>query len=103
MSATKEGKLHMKDGQVDDTDWVHILWQVQNLHFLTCKLLQGSKIKCDHKNNIGVQTFDGNIILDPCIKTHDGWVAGVAKLAHPSEVITHATIKSLGIHLTGLF
>ena len=100
-----------------------------NLHSLTYKLSQGNKVKSNHKNNIVVQYFKGNIILDFQIKTHDGWVARVkflqetcrvkaqlanafttkdinnlhAMLGHLSKVITHATAKSMDNHLTGTF
>ena len=45
--------------------------------FLTCKLLQGNKVKSDHKNNIVVHSSEGDIIQDCCIKIYDGLVAGV--------------------------
>ena len=69
-----------------------------------------------------VQSSKGNIILDSHIKTHVGWEAKGheraqlanaltnkdvkdlhAKVAHPPEVITHATTKAKGIHLTDMF
>ena len=76
-----------------------------------------------------VNTPTGNIILDCQIKTHDGWVTGVnflckannakavsattlpkknvndlhVELGHPSETITQATTKALGIQVTGTF
>ena len=94
---------------------------------LTCKLLQGNKI--DHKNNIGVESSNGNIMLDCCIKAQNGSAAGVKFLCetsqvmaqsttahkqknindlhiefgHPSEVIIHATVKSMGIQVTGTY
>ena len=100
-----------------------------NLFCLTCRLLQGKKVKNDHKNNIVVHSSESNIILHCHIKTHDGCIAGVKFLqgighkrvqlanaltmknmhdlhvdsSHPSEVITHATTKSLGIKVTGTF
>ena len=96
-----------------------------NLYSPTFELLQGNKIKSDYKNNIVVQCSKGNIILDCHVKTCDDWVARVkflqenchkraqlanavtkenlndlyAKLGRPSEVITHVTDKSMGIHL----
>ena len=105
---------------------LHALWPLNycaktnaNLYSLTCKLLQENKIKTDHKNSIVIQYCQ--------IKTHDGWVAGVkflnqvervqlarsfikkdinilhAELGHPSEVITCATGKAMGLHLTDMF
>ena len=97
-----------------------------NLNSLTCKLLQENEIKSDHRNNIMVQFSNGGIILDCWIKICDGWVAEVKflwetghkrtqlaktstrkditglhiKLGHPSEVITIATGKSIGINLS---
>ena len=88
---------------------------------LTCKLLQRNKISSDHCNNIMVSYTSGDIILDPQIKTCDGWVARVnflqethdkmaqsaiaqckkniknlhVELRHFSESITHATTKAL--------
>ena len=76
-----------------------------------------------------VNTPIGNIVLDCQIKTHDGWVAKVdfhcktnneravsattlptrnvnnlhIELGHPSETITQATAKALGIHVTSTF
>ena len=100
-----------------------------NLFSLTCKLFQGNKISSDHQNNIAVNTPTDNIILDCQIKTHDSWVRGVnffcktntdkavsaitltkrninnlrVELGHPSETITQATAKALGIQVTGTF
>ena len=48
-----------------------------NLFLLICKLLQGSKIWSDNKNNIVVEIMSGDIILDCQIKTHNGWVVRV--------------------------
>ena len=47
------------------------------LYSLTCKLLQGNKIKKDHKDNISVKSSEGDIVFDCCIKSYDSWVAGV--------------------------
>ena len=59
MSATKKGQLHVNVHKVNGIEEVHILWPIKwcpktgtNLFFLTCKLLQGNTIICDHKNNI---------------------------------------------------
>ena len=97
------------------------------LYSLTCKLLQGSKINSDHKNNIVVHSPEDDIILDCHINTQDGCVARVkvlqetgqegaqlantfirkiinhlhTKLGHPSAVITNATTNS--VYLTGTF
>ena len=80
-------------------------------------------------NNIVVNTQMGDIVLDHWIKTHDDWVAGFNFLpkankeravsattlpkrnindlhiesGHPSETITQATTKALGIQVTGTF
>ena len=69
----------MKVCQVNGSERPHILWPVKysakdgaNLNFLTCKLLQGNRIKSDHKNNIMTQSFNGEIILDHGMNTHDG-------------------------------
>ena len=69
----------MKVHQVDSSEWAHVLWPVKhgdkadaNLCSLTYKLLQGSKVKSDHKDNIVVQSSKADIALDDCIKTHDG-------------------------------
>ena len=99
-------------------------------YFLTCKLLQGSKILSDCKNNIITQSTGGNIILACRLKTHNGWIASVkflqetghershltksliqkkdinildAELGHPSKVITYATGRAMKLHLTGMF
>ena len=94
-----------------------------NLFLLTCELLQEKTLSIDHGSNIMVKYTDGNIILDCQIKNHDGWVARLefvwkinderaqsamaphkknmnnlhVELSHPSESITHATTKALGI------
>ena len=72
--------------------------------------------------------MDGDIILDCCIKTHDGWVVRVkllgksdnsaqlatapfrkyiyalhVELGHPSKSITHTTAKVIGIQVTTIF
>ena len=84
MSATKKGKLHMKVCQVDGSEWVYIVWPVKycvkegaNLYSLTCNFLWRKRIKNNHKNNIMVQSSEGNIVLDFHIKTHDVWIARV--------------------------
>ena len=100
-----------------------------NIYSLTCILLLGSKLESDCKNNFVPQCTGGNIILDHCIKTHNGWVDGVmflwetspqkaqwakssiqkctnnlhSELGHQSEVITHDTGIAMGLHLTGTF
>ena len=74
-------------------------------------------------------SFDGNVILDYQIKTHDGWVARVEflwetpekraqsatalhnknindlhfELSHPPKSITCATATAMGIQITGTF
>ena len=99
----------------------------ENLFSLMCKLLHGNEISSDHQNDIMVSTTCGDIILVCQIKTHDGWVARVKflhetnnkrvqsamsthekninnlhiELGHPSETITHASTKALGIKVTG--
>ena len=76
-----------------------------------------------------VYGWDGNIIIDCQIKTHDSWVAGVeflqktndkraqsasapckininnlhVEFGHPFKTITHATTKALGVQVTGTF
>ena len=84
MSTTKKGKHCMKVCQADFTEQIYALWPMKycakadaNLCSLTCKLLQGNKIKSNHKSSIVVQSFEGNIAIDHSIKTHDGWVARV--------------------------
>ena len=69
MPATKKGNLHVKVHQVNRIEWVHILWPAKfcfkasaNLFSLTCKLLQGNRIASDLRNNIVVNTSNGNII-----------------------------------------
>ena len=59
--ATKKGKLCLKVWQVDMSEKVHVLWHVTfcvkaivNLFWLAYKLLQGTTILSDHKNNIVV-------------------------------------------------
>ena len=42
--------------------------------FVDMQILAGKQEKSDHKNNIVVQSSNGNIILDHQIKTHDGWL-----------------------------
>ena len=100
-----------------------------NLLSLTCELSQGNKLASDHQSNIMVNTPTGNIILDCFIKTCNGRVAGVnflheanderavsatalpkkninilhIELGHPSETITQAITKALGIQVTGTF
>ena len=97
-----------------------------NLFSLTFKVFQGNGIKNSHQNNISVESSEGNIILDHQIKTDDGWVVGVkflhessqgraqsatamhkknindlhVELGHPSEVITHDTMKAMSIQVT---
>ena len=44
---------------------------------LSCKVLQGSKISSNWKNNIVIHSTSGDIVLDCQNKTCDGWVAGV--------------------------
>ena len=63
ISATIKGKLCMKVCPVDGSE---------NVYSLIFELLQGEKVKSDHKNKIFVQSSNGYIILDCCIKTHDG-------------------------------
>ena len=91
------------------------------------QLSQGNKTSSDYHNKIVAKSRDGDIILDYCIKTFDGWVARVKflheigdmrvqsatapqtknindlhiKLSHPYESITHATTKAMGIKVTG--
>ena len=72
----------MKVHQVDGTECVHILWPMNycakagaNLCSLTCKLLQWNKMKRNYKNNITLQSSEGNIILDCHIEAHDSWLA----------------------------
>ena len=84
ISATKKGKLHVNVGQVDCTEWLHILWPMKyyakasvSLYSIACELLQGNTIKSDHKNNIVVQSSKGYIILYCHIKGHDNYVAEV--------------------------
>ena len=100
-----------------------------NLISLTSKLLQGNKISTDHQNNIVVSTTFGNNVLDCQIKTPNGWVTRVKvlqetnnersqsgsaplkknindlhiELGHPSDIITHANAKALGIQVTSTF
>ena len=130
MPATEKGKLQVKAWQFDRTEQDHSLWPVKfcpnagaNLFFLMCELLQGNKVSSDYQNNIMVNTPTSNIILDPQIKTHHGWVAGVnflqdsnneravsstaltkkninnlhIELGHPSKTITHSTTKAFSI------
>ena len=66
------------------TECVHTLWSMKfflkadaNLFFHDLPSLAGKKIASDQHNNIVVNTPTGDIILDPQIKTHDGWVTGV--------------------------
>ena len=80
MLATNKGKLCISVHQLNGTEWIHIVWPMKfcskvgaNLFSLACKHFQGNKIKSDHKNNIMVHFSEGNIILDHCLKTHDGW------------------------------
>ena len=77
----------MKVFQVNKNKKLHVLWTMKyfsktsaNLFLLTCKILQGSKIQKEHKNNIVVHFTSGNIILYCLIKSHNGWVAGVELL-----------------------
>ena len=79
MPAMKKGKLWVLVQWVDGTEWAHTLWSMKfclkagaNLFFLMCKLLQGNL----HKKNVN------NLHVD---------------LGHPSESITHAIAKALGI------
>ena len=73
----------MKVYQVDGTEWVCILWSMKycikagaNLHSLTWELSHKNKIKSDHKNNILVQSSNGDdMFLVSRIKAHDGWGA----------------------------
>ena len=49
-----------------------------------------------YTNNVVMTTPIGNIILDHCIKTHDGWVAGVYFIrnsANKNAVSATALIK----------
>ena len=92
------------------------------------KLSQENKITSD-QNNIVVEFSEGNIILDFCINSHDGQVVRIefiyetsqekaqstnankkkninnshVQLCQSSEVITHATTKSMGIQVTSKF
>ena len=68
--------------QVNGSERLHTLWPLEygakavvNLFLLTCKLLKGGKIQSDEKNNIMIESSNGNIILDLQIETQDGWVA----------------------------
>ena len=116
----------MKDCQ-DDTEQVHILWPIkfciktgENIYSLIGEYLQENMTKGDHRNNIMVQSSKRDIILDCCIMTCDDQqpeLNSFKKLAmkvpssprkilmtyKPSYVITHATTKAMGIHLTGTF
>ena len=97
---------------------------IPNLQTLT-----GQQDCKDHCNNIMVNTSTGDIVLDCQIKTCNGWVAEVdfldkanneravsattlpkkninnihVDLGYPSENITQATTKALGIQVTGTF
>ena len=123
ISNTKSQALH-ESTATDGNKRIHILGPMKYcaksgtiLYFLTCKLLKESKIKSDHKKNTVIQSYDGNIVLDYQIRTHNGWVARFkflhetgherdqlawssikmdtdflqTKLGHPSELCTHAT------------
>ena len=96
--------------------------------FLTCILLQGNKTLSDHRNSIMVSSINGKIILDvksriltvwspasnfykkynkraksataPCRKNINDLHV---KLRYPSESITCATAKALGIQVTSMF
>ena len=93
------------------------------------KLLQGNSISSDYCNNIVVNTSNGDKILDPQVKTWNHLVGRVdflhgdnneravlatallkkniknlcVKLKYLSKTITHATVKALGIQVTGMF
>ena len=100
------------------------------LHQRMCEvILQWRKFVSDCKNNIAIQSTEGDIILDNQIKTHDSWVAKVeflqgiglkraqeamsliqkdinivhADIGNPSEVITHDTGRAMGLYLTDTF
>ena len=92
MPAIKKGKLYINIQQVDGTEQVHPLWSIKfcpkagvNLFFLMCELLQGNKIISDHQNNIVAKSSEGDILLECCIKTHDGWVARIKFLCETSQ------------------
>ena len=84
------------------------------------------KFLSDYKNNIAIQSICGNIVLDCCIMTHNGWVARVEflqdispkrdkfakSLAEPkrndinvphAELGHPATGTAMGLNLTGMF
>ena len=94
--------------------------------FPDMKTFAREKIKSVHKNHIVVHSSENNIIPNCPIKTHDSCVARVkflqetspemtqlanilnrknvndlqVELGHPSNVITQATAKSMGINVT---
>ena len=74
----------MKVCQVDGSKRLKVLWLMKFytkagaiFYLLICKLLQGSKILSNCKNNIVIQSTIRDIVLDCQIKTHNGWVARV--------------------------
>ena len=71
---TKKGKLCVKVRQVDGIKIIHTWpvkygeWAGLNLFPLTCKLLHGSKLCRDMKNNIVLDSANGNIVLDQSLR-----------------------------------
>ena len=83
----QKGKTHIKVHQVSRSETLSIRWPMKywvkvslKLFLLTYKLLQGSKICSDCKNNIVVQSTCDNNIFDCWIKTHYGLVASQVSL-----------------------
>ena len=100
-----------------------------NMFSIMCELLQRNKISRDHQNNIVVKSIKGNIILDCQIKTWDDCIARIEflqetveewaqsgtvsckknindlhiEIGHPSESISHAITKDMGIQVMGTF
>ena len=92
MPGMKKGKLCVKLCQVNVTKQVQILWPLKfcpkagvNLFFLTYKISKGNRITSDQHNNIVDNTSNGNIILDPWVKTHDAWVTGLKFLYESND------------------
>ena len=70
----KKGKLHLEVRQVDESK-IH--------HAMACRVLQEGKSKSKKfcKNNIVLDTANGQVMQDLRIKTRDGCVDGVDLIA----------------------
>ena len=104
MKATKRGKLHLKVKKIGVSEIEHSLWPLKycekaraNLFSLTCKLLQGAKMSSYSMKDIGLDTSEGQIILDQRIKIRDGWATGVNFIHEDSCEWDHAMNENVSL------